>query len=136
MKKLMVIVICLGIAYGAAAQRGHSVGRGFYGGYAARPRISVGFGYYSPFYSPFGYYGYFPYAGYGYYPYGAYGRPSKLQREEADIRSDYADRIYSARHDSSLSHRQKRQTIHSLKEQRDKEIRDLVANYHRQPVNP
>ncbi|HEY8735202.1 MAG TPA: hypothetical protein VIL90_11590 [Puia sp.] len=140
MKKLMVIAMCLGFAYGASAQRGHSIGGGYHGGgYLVRPRISVGIGYYSPFYSPFGYYGYpywgFPYG--SYYPYGgAYGRPSKLQKKEADIRSDYADRIYSVRHDNSLTSKQKRQAVRSLKKERSKEIHDLVANYHRQPVNP
>src|ERR1700676_3221607 len=140
MKKLMVIVMCLGLTYGAVAQRGHNAGGGFHGGgYIVRPRISVGIGYYSAFYSPFGYPGYpywgFPYG--GYYPYGiAYSRPSKLERKEEEIRLDYADRIYSVRHDGSLSSRQKRQEIRSLKQERNKEIHDLVANYHRQPVNP
>jgi hypothetical protein len=140
MNKLMVIAVCSVFTYGAAAQSGHMVTGGFHGGVGfVQPRISVGFGYYAPFYSPLGYYGFpywgFPYA--GYYPNGsAYYSPSKLQRKEGDIRSDYADRIYSVRQDSSLSSKQKRQTIRSLKKQRDMDIRDLVANYHKQPVKP
>jgi hypothetical protein len=133
MKKLMILVMCLGVVYGATAQQGHVVAGGFHGRVYYVPHVSVGFGYFSPFYNPFGYYGY-PYGMYN--PYGmAYGRPSKLQRKEEDIRSDYADRIYSVRQDSSLTGKQKRQAIRSLKKQRDQDIHDLVANYHKQPVN-
>src|SRR5450631_3008467 len=98
MKKLMIIVMCLGLVFGAAAQQGHKVVGVYHGGvYTFRPRVAVGF--YSPFYSPFGYgfpYWGLPYA--GYYPYGGgYSRPSNLQRKEEDIRLDYADKIYSVR---------------------------------------
>ncbi|HEY4935180.1 MAG TPA: hypothetical protein VII44_01295 [Puia sp.] len=140
MKKLMVVVMCLSFAYAAEAQHGHAVVVGGHNGgvYAFQPRVAVGVGFYSPFYSPFGYYG-FPYWGLaygGYFPYGgAYNRSSKLQRKEEDIKSDYADRIYSVRQDSSLTNKQKRQAIRGLKKQRDQEIHDLVANYHKQPVN-
>jgi len=140
MKKLMVLVMCLGLVYTASAQRGHTVVVGGYHGgvYAFQPRVAVGVGFYPPFYSPFGYYG-FPYWSFaygGYFPYGSsYNSSSKLQRKESDIRSDYADRIYSVRQDNSLTNKQKRQTVRSLKKQRDQEIHDLVANYHKQPVN-
>lgn len=134
MKKLMVITLCLGLVFGASAQV-HSIGA-YHGsvGYVIQPRISVGIGF-APYYSPFGYYG-FPYAipyG-GYYPYGAYGRPSTLQRKEDEIRSDYEDRIYSVHQDETLTAKQKRQEIRGLKKQRNKDIHDLVANYHKQPV--
>jgi len=140
MKKLMVIVMCLGLTYGALAQSGHKVG--FYHGpvYAYRPAVGVGVGYYATFYNPYGFYGFygFPYWGFpygGYYPNAfAYGHPSKLERKEQEIRSDYADRIYSVRQDNSLTNKQKRQTVRSLKKQRDQDIHDLVANYHTQPV--
>jgi hypothetical protein len=131
MKKCMVIAICLALVYGAQAQHGHVVA--VYHGpvYVYRPSLSFGVGYFAPFYSPFGYYG-FPYS--GYYPYAGYSSPSKLQRQEADIRADYEDRIYSVRQDSSLTKKEKRQNIRSLKKQRDQEIHDLVANYHKEPV--
>ncbi len=131
MKKLIVVLIGLFIAGAASAQVGHGGFRGHV--YAIQPRISVGLGYY-PFYSPFGFYGY-PYG--SYFPYRAgYARESKLQRKEEDIRADYSDRIYSVRHDSSLSSKQKRETVRSLKKQRKQDLHDLVANYHKQPVNP
>jgi hypothetical protein len=134
MKKLMVITMCLGLALGASAQV-HSIGA-YHGsvGYVIQPRISVGIGF-APYYSPFGYYGFpygIPYG--GYYPYGPLGRPSTLQRKEDEIRSDYEDRIYSVHQDTSLTAKQKRQSIKDLKKQRKKDIHDLVANYHNQPV--
>ena|SRR5216683_2422442 len=138
MKKLMVSALLVVIAFGASAQRGHVVsGGGYKGVYAVRPRIIVGA--YSPFFSPFGYYGYpFGYPPYGYYPYAPYGMgygyPTKLQRKEADIRADYEDRIYSVRQDSSLSSKQKRQAIRELKKQRKQDIKNLVENYHREPL--
>ena len=136
MKKLSVILFCLGLGYGAAAQHGHAVVVGAYHGpvYVYRPPVFVGA--YSPFYIPFGYYGspfgFIPFG--GYYPYaGAYYSPSKLQKKEAEIRSDYADRMYSVKQDASLTGKEKRQAVRSLKKQRNQEINDLVANYHKQP---
>jgi hypothetical protein len=137
MKKLTVIAMCLALAHGASAQSNHTVASaGVHRVYIVRPAFGVGFGFYSPFYSPFGYYGLpygYPYG--SYYPYGAYSAPSKLQKKEADIRADYADRIYSVRKDSSLSSKEKREAIRSLKKLRKQDIKDLVANYHRQPPN-
>ncbi|HEV3222795.1 MAG TPA: hypothetical protein VGZ90_07950 [Puia sp.] len=131
MKKLMIILICAGFAYGAEAQSHGGVAGVHSYGYIVQPRISVGFGYY-PFYSPFGYYG-LPYG--AYYPYGAaYARPSNLERKENEIRSDYSDRIFSVHQDSSLTSKQKRQEIRALKKQRKQDIHDLVVNYHKQPV--
>ena len=141
MKKILGILMCSVLVLTAAAQHGHSIVVGGYRGpvyaYQAPVMVGVGVGLYSPFYAPFGYYG-VPYwaLSYGYIPYGgAYYSPSKLQRKEADIRSDYADRIYSVKQDNSLSSAQKKEAIHSLKKQRDQEIHDLEANYHRQPAN-
>jgi|SRR5664279_5543086 len=136
MKKLAVILFYLGLGYGASAQHGHAVVVGAYHGpvYIYRPPLFASV--YSPFYTPSGYYG-IPFGGVpfvGYYPYpGAYYSPSKLQKKEADIRSDYADRIYSVRQDSSLTNKEKRQSVRSLKKLRNQEINDLVANYHKQP---
>ncbi|GAC1451725.1 MAG: hypothetical protein NVSMB7_14360 [Chitinophagaceae bacterium] len=134
MKKLMVIVVALGLAMGASAQRfGHGGGREFGGGhvYIAPPRVAIGIGGYSPFYSPFGYY---PYA----YPpyeynneYNNYARPSKLQMQVEDIKSDYNDKIWSARHDDSITRKEKRKVIHQLKNERDKAIYDAKRNYYK-----
>ncbi len=126
MKKLIVVAICVaGLGFGASAQKVavyHKV-------YAIHPSIGFGVGYYPPFYSPFGFYG-LPYG--AYYPYGnMYSRPSKLQKEEEDIKSDYADRIYSVRQDDSLTNKQKRQEVRLLKKQRDQEVHELVAGYHK-----
>jgi hypothetical protein len=130
MKKLLFILLCSGIALGATAQ--HKVVGIYHGAYAFRPSIGIGF--YSPFYGPYGlpYWG-LPYP--GYYPYGmGYSRPSNLQRKEEDIRMDYADRIYSVKEDSTLTNKQKRQEIRSLKKERDQNIHELVMNYHKQPA--
>src|SRR5579872_5265049 len=128
MKKFIVVAICVGFAFTAAAQKVHTIAV-YRPVYVVPP--SFGFGYYAPFYSPFGFYG-LPYG--AYYPYGnMYSRPSKLQKEEEDIRSDYADRIYSVRQDESLTNKQKRQEVRALKKQRDQEIHDLVADYHKKP---
>lgn len=134
----MVVAVCLMMAMAASAQHGHSVvvAGGRYPVYAYQPRVTVGIGFYPPIYSPFGFYGYplwgFAYG--GYLPYGAmYYSPSKLQRKEDDIKSDYSDKIYSVRRDDSLTGKQKRKEIRALKKQRDQEIHDLVTGYHKQP---
>lgn len=129
MKKIMVIVVALGLAFGASAQR---FGHGFGGGghvVIAAPRVAVGIGY-SPFYSPFGYY---PFG----YPYGnpyAYGRsyrPSKLQLQIEDIKNDYNDRIWSAKHDTNLSRKERRHEVHQLKVERDQAINEAKRNYYK-----
>ena len=131
MKKLfVVVVICAGLGFTASAQKVHTVAV-YHSVYAVQPAFGFGVGYYAPFYSPYGFYG-LPYG--AYYPYGnMYSRPSQLQKEEEDIRSDYADRIYSVRQDDSLTNKQKRQEVRVLKKQRDQEIHDLVADYHKKP---
>ena len=134
MKKLLIIVMCVGLAFAAKAQT-HGISGVHSYAYVNPPRVSVGFGYY-PFYSPFGYYGFYGYPfGYYPYPYGSiYGRPSNLQRKEDDIRADYADRIYSVKQDKSLTSKEQREQIRALKKERKLAIHDLVVNYHKQPV--
>ncbi len=129
MKKLMVIVVALGLGLGASAQRfGHGYGgRGHV--YIAPPRVSVGIGY-SPFYSPFGYapYGY-PY-GYG----GTYARPyhpTKLDIQVEDIKNDYNDKIWSAKHDDSLSRKERRRVVHDLKVERAQAVNDAKRDYYK-----
>jgi hypothetical protein len=127
MKKLLIVLFAVGLALGASAQRGH--GGYYHGGGYSRSHVAIGLGVYAPFY---------PYYGFGYspfYPYGpAYGytsRPSKLDLEIADIKNDYADKIWSAREDNSLTHKQKRQKVHELKQERDQEIIDAKRNYYK-----
>ncbi len=140
----MIIVFALGLAMGASAQ--HFVRGGFRGGYyggghigvshvyVAAPRVSVGVG----LGYGFGYgYGYAPfyYSPFGYYPYGystAYAhRPSKLDMKIQDIKSDYDDKIYSAKHDNSLTRKERKETVHQLKVERDQAINDLKSNYYK-----
>ncbi len=131
MKKfIVVVVICVGLGFTASAQKVRTIAV-YHPVYAFHPALGFGVGYYPAFYSPFGFYG-LPYG--AYYPYGnMYSRPSQLQKEEEDIRSDYADRIYSVRQDDSLTNKQKRQEVRLLKKQRDQEIHNLVADYHKKP---
>ncbi|HEY2721392.1 MAG TPA: hypothetical protein VGI82_06695 [Chitinophagaceae bacterium] len=126
MKKLFVILLSMIIVLSASAQRK------FGGGHYYRPRtrvvVGVGAGYY-----PYGYsYGYGPW-GYPYYGYPLYGRPSRLEMRIQDIRADYRDRIWSARHDKSIARSQRKKEIHQLKSERDAAIRDAERNYHRSP---
>ena len=131
MKKIIAIAICVGFAFTAAAQKAHSVAV-YRPVYVVPPAFGFGVGYYAPFYSPYGFYG-LPYG--AYYPYGnMYSRPSKLEKEEQDIRSDYADRIYSVRQDESLTSKQKREEVRALKKQRKQEIHNLIADYHKKPM--
>lgn len=114
-------MLSLGLALGASAQ--HFVGRGG-GGYYGGPRVSVGFGY-SPFYSPF----YYPFG----YPYG-YGyrnRPSKLDMQIQDIKNDYNDKIWSVKHDKTLTGKDRRHQVHLLKQERDHDIDDAKLNYYK-----
>jgi len=135
MKTLMVSVLLI-VSAGAFAQS-HAISGRPTAVYIVHPRVIVGA--YSPFYSPFGYYGYpWGYPGVGFGPYGpypmGYKAPSLLEKKEAEIRADYKDRIYSVKQDSSLSSSEKRQEIRDLKKQRKQDIKDLVANYHRKPL--
>ena len=128
MKKLMVIVVALGLAMGASAQRfGHGYGGGH--GYIAPPRVSVGIGYgYSPFYySPFGYSPYYGYNNVYARPY----RPSKLELQIEDIKNDYADKIWSAKQDNSLSRKERRKVVHQLRAERDQAVIDAKRNYYK-----
>lgn len=130
MKKLMVIVVALGLAFGASAQR---FGHGYSGGHVivTGPRVGVGIGFgYAPYYAPFGYYPFgYPY-GYN-YGYGRSYRPSKLQVQIEDIKNDYKDRIWSAKHDTSLTRKERRNTVRQLKREEDQAINDAKRNYYK-----
>jgi hypothetical protein len=125
MKTVSLILICaLGLTFHASAQKViRAVPR-----YYPRTHVAVGVGLggwgYSPFYSPW--YAYPPgfYPGYpGYY---RSARPSKL-----DLETDYKDRIWSARHDESLSRKERRKEVHDLKIERDRAILQAKKDYYK-----
>ncbi len=129
MKTVLIAICALGLTLSASAQKVVRV--------APHPRthvsVGVGLGY--------GYgYGYYPYSPFGYNPWYAYppgpgyyrsSRPSKLDLEIQDINNDYKDKIWSARHDESLSRKQRRQAVHDLKHQRDNDILQAKKDYYK-----
>ncbi|MET0242076.1 MAG: hypothetical protein ABW174_01350 [Flavitalea sp.] len=135
MKKLIVVLMALGLAFGASAQRGKApvrvqqpaqrvvVVRSY-------PPFSPFYGYGRGFYGPYGFgnsrFGYDPY-GYGYRE----RRPSKLDLEIEDIQNDYKDRIASVRSDDELSRKEKRSKIQELKYLKEKEIIDAKKSYYK-----
>lgn len=127
MKTALIVICALGLTLSASAQKVVRV--------APHPRthvsVGVGFG---------GGYGYYPYSPYWYNPWYAYppgpgyyrsSRPSKLDLEIQDINNDYKDKIWSARHDESLSGKQRRQAVHDLKHQRDTDILQAKKDYYK-----
>ncbi|MDP4263814.1 MAG: hypothetical protein Q8941_14900 [Bacteroidota bacterium] len=122
MKKLLIILAVSGLAISASAQRFSHGGGRYYG----RSRVVISTGIYAPYY-PYGYYGYPFYA----YPYGYMERPTRLELKIEDIRNDYQDKIWSARHDKSLSRKERKETVHRLKQERDQAIIDARRNYYK-----
>ena len=90
-----------------------------------RSSISIGIG--TPFYQPY----YSPYRSRPFYGTPGYIRPSRLDLEIADIKADYNDRIWSVRHDKSVSKSRRKAEIRRLKSERDRAIRDAQFSYHR-----
>lgn len=129
MKKFLIVLLATGLALGASAQRvSHGGGRYYHGGHYGRSRVIISTGVYAPFY-PYGY----GYWGYPYYPY-SYGyieRPTRLELKIEDIRNDYQDKIWSARHDNSLSRKERRAAVHRLKHERDQAIIDAKRDYYK-----
>jgi hypothetical protein len=129
MKTVAMIICALGLTLTVSTASAQKVIRAV-PRYHPHPRthvvVGVGMGawgpYYPYYYSPF----------YAYPPaYGYYARPSKLDLEIQDIRNDYQDRIWSARHDDSLTRKQKRQKVHELKHERDQEILNAKKDYYK-----
>ena len=127
MKRILILLFSLGLAYGASAQRGHAVivhgGYGYHGGWYPRAYVGVGFGYpwgypYGPWYGP-----YPPY----YYGYGA--MPSQLELQVRDIRNDYAAQIKDVKHDKALTHKERRAKIDQLKADREAAIVQARHDY-------
>jgi hypothetical protein len=124
MKKLLIVMISLALAGTVSAQR-FSHGGGVY----YHPRVIVTGGFY-PYYG-FGFGPFYPYSPYGYgYGYG-YNRPSKMAMQIVDVKNDYKDKIWSAKHDTSLTRKERRMKVHELKVQRDNAIEDIKRNYYK-----
>jgi len=123
MKTILMFFLAFVITASASAQYNR---HGRYERPRTRTSISVGIGspYYSPYYSPF-------YRPYPYYGTPIYTRPTGLDMEIADIKADYNDRIWSAKHDTSLSKAARKAEVRRLKSERDRAVRDAEYNYHR-----
>jgi len=123
MKTILMFCLAIVITSAVSAQK---YGRDRYPRTRVRTSIGIGIGtpYYSPYSSPF-------YRPYPYYSTPIYSRPSRLDNEIADIKADYNDRIWSARHDNSLSKSERKREIRRLKMERDRAVRDAEYNYHR-----
>jgi len=116
-----IVMVCLAVVITSAASA-QKYNRHRYPQPRVRTSISVGIG--SPYYSPY-------YRPYPYYSTPIYSRPTRLDNEIADIKADYNDRIWSARHDRSLSKSERKAVIRRLKSERDRAVRDAEYNYHR-----
>ena len=119
MKTILMFCLAFVITASASAQKNS---RYRYPQSRVHTSISVGIG--SPYYSPF-------YRPYPYYSASVYSRPTRLENEIAEIKADYNDRIWSARHDDSLSKSERKREIRRLKSERDRAVRDAEYNYHR-----
>lgn len=133
MKRILVILFSLGLAYGASAQRGHFGGGGFYHGggrvvVVPRSYVGVGFGFGYPWGYPYGWYGpwYAPYPPY-YYGYGA--MPSQLELQVQDIRRDYDQQIKDVKHDKSLTKQERRAKVDQLKQDKENAIVQARHDY-------
>jgi len=126
MKTIIVAAfLALTVGVASAAPGGPRAHGGGY--YHPRTTIIVGGGFYSPFYSPFGYYGY------PYYPYATVApQPTKLDMEIADIKNDYADKIASVRLDRSLTGKERREQIRAFRRERDNAVLEAKRNYYKQ----
>jgi hypothetical protein len=131
MKKTLIILLSLGLAYGASAQRGgHAIVRGGIGyHYYPRTYVGVGLGYgFYPWGYPYGLYGpWGPYPGW-YYGYGA--MPSRLALQVEDIKNDYSAQIKEVRHDKTLDRKDRRAKIDQLKHDRDAAIIQARRDYY------
>jgi hypothetical protein len=128
-KKLLIVLLSMGLALGASAQHGHVIVRG---GYYYHPNVVIGAGFGYPGFYPYGPYGFYSPWGYPYPPY-YYGRgvmPTKLGMQIEDIKNDYQDQIKAVRHDKTLAHHDKRERIKQLKQDRDAAIVQARKDYY------
>ncbi len=123
MKKLLIVMISLALAGSVSAQR-----IGGHGGFYSAPRVIVTGGFYPYYGLGFGFGPFYPYYPYGY---GYNNRSSKMTMQIQDIKNDYQDKIWSARHDMSLTRKERKMKVHELKMERDNAINDLKRNYYK-----
>jgi len=125
--KATIIAAVLALTVSAAFARGGGPGVKGGGYYRPRTTVVVGGGFYSPFYSPFGYYGY------PYYPYARVAtQPTKLDMQVADIKNDYADKIASVRLDRTLTGKERREQVRAFRRERDSAVLEARRNYYKQ----
>jgi hypothetical protein len=122
MKKWLLIMSLLVAVSSTFAQWG------YHRYYRPRARVSIGIGAYVPLYP---YYGYGPaYAFPPAYGYGYYYRPTELDLQIREIRSDYQHQIWLVKHDKSLSRKERRKQARELEHDRDKEIIQAQRDYY------
>ena len=123
MKKILIVLIIATVSLSASAQKRY-YGRGYtnshvivtYGSpYYYYPRSYL---YYDPFYYP-------------YYPYGYYPGETRLNIKIDQLRSEYQNKIWSARHDKSLSKPKRKELVHQLKYERDMAINKAKEDYYK-----
>ncbi len=140
MKKLVIMMLSIALVSGVSAQRHGGGYRVISPSYYVRPSVGIGYGYGYGLGLGYGYglygYPYFGYPFYGFPPTYNYGasRQSKLNRQIDEIKSDYADKIYSARNATDLDGKQRRAEVRRLKQERDETINNLRNNYYKTPV--
>lgn len=126
MKKIIAVLVLTAMVKVASAMPPMH-GGGFRGGFYPRTTVVVGGGFYSPYFSPFGFYGY-PYgAPYAVAPY----QPTKLDIQVANIRNDYADKIESVKLDKDLTGKERRSQIRTFKRDRDQAVLEAKRNYYK-----
>jgi hypothetical protein len=132
MKKMIILLMVVFLSSGAFAQRKVIVHRvPVTRVYVSPFSYGIGFGY--------PYFGYPPFYGFGYpYPYPAYryrSIPYELNLQIEQIQNEYKGKILDVRKDKSISGKQRRQEIRTLKNQRDQDITSAKMNFHRQGRN-
>ena len=132
MKKILIVLLSVMFALGASAQHRSSHHHVYRSRVVVVPSLSYGIGYGYPYFNP--YFG-SPYFGYPYgYPNPFYQErrmPYKLTLQINAIREDYRNKIKNTRRDNTLSHADKKNTIRSLKQERDQEIVNAEKDFSR-----
>jgi hypothetical protein len=125
MKKLIIIMLAVLVTTAASAMPVARISGGHHGGWHRPPRtVIVGGGWYSPWYGPWGFYGY------PWYP-TAPTPPSRLDLQLSTIRVNYGDKIKSVRMDKDLNRQARREKIKDLKTQREHAIIDAKKSFYK-----
>lgn len=125
MKKIIIILLAAFVTTAASAMPTSRISGGHHGGWHRPPRtVIVGGGWYSPWYGPWGFYGYPWYAT-------PPTPPSRLDLQLSTIRVNYADKIKSVRMDKDLTRQARRETIKNLKTQREHAIIEAQQRFYK-----